>query len=144
MSITGGYELREVRTWDDGKAFTGELHRDGRKLGHVYNAGRVGGTVLNLEPADERAFIAFATQVMGDVYGAEEQLVRHLLGVAELNRRHTRVVLVDDMDYFTDRKSLSMPSKVPARTLASILAQQGRTNIRVWDKQAADFVPMAA
>lgn len=144
MSITGGYELRDVQTWDGGRAFAAELYRDGTLLGRVYNAGRTGGTALSLPAEEQHRFEETARHATGQVYGAVEVFVRRLLDVADLNRRRTRVVLVDDMDYFTDRKSLSMPSQVPARTLASILSQQGRTNIRVWDKQATDFVPLAA
>lgn len=144
MTSNGGYMLKKHREFFDGAGFEADLYKDGKLLGQVTNAGRGGCNMYHLPFAEKNALFAHAAEVMDVTFEPEDAFVERLRTAAVITAKRSRVFITDDMDPFADGRMYLLPAAVPVEKAVSILAKDGRSNIRTWDKKAQDFVPVAA
>ena len=143
-----GFELKGYRTSASRcgfDAFSADIALLGHKVGRVVNDGNGGSTFFDW--ADKEAETLFSevarTLHPDETFEVEDTLVWDLSMVFDINRKRSIPFLLGtDGDPMTTGMYRTCPARSRELAVAQIVKTYDNT-VRVWDKEAADFLPVA-
>ncbi|MPV50131.1 hypothetical protein GCG21_08955 [Pseudactinotalea sp. HY160] len=146
----GGYRLTKFKQMAGGRAFEGDISRDGRKVGSLRQSGNGGVTHFMFgDPAERARFMSAAAEKYPDAFEPDEDLAGRLAQVADLNRKRSWLIQLDSGEDFFDLDPCdayvhTMSPEVPREAVLWELSRwtyDGR-HARLWDRDRGVFVPI--